>query len=356
MKKILIIIPLIMLLIAAGILLKKRRQEVAELPVPTVMIPTVRTTLPQVRTLSQTHRFLAELKTTNNAAISSKLSGRISQLLVHENQQVRKGELLVKIDDREILAGIKALQAQLTAANSQMKYTQTQYERNLALYQAGGLAQEKLEASAVAMSAATASTQDLQQKINSLKNQHDYLNIKASFSGIIGNIYLRQGDLATPGRPILNLNSLFQKLTISFVPDRVIIQPGQIVLHNNKRIGVVKRLYNEAQNGLSVAEIIPDQRLDLPSGSYLTLEVVTKSATGCALPLQALLHRHDGVSVMQYQQDHFSEVPVNVQLRNAEFALVTPCPTQPVALATEAKLSLLPGYSKVNIIAGAQDE
>ncbi len=356
MKKLLVIIPLVLLLVAGGILLKKRRQEVAETPVATSMIPSVRTSLPQTRTISQTKSFLAELQAAQSAEISSKLSGRIDQLPVHESQQVRKGELLVRIDDQEIVASIKALQSQLAAASKQLKYSWTQYERNLVLFQAGGLAQEKLENSEVAKSSATAAVRDLQQKISSLKNQQEYLHIRAPFDGIIGNILLHQGDLALPGRPILNLNSLPQKLTFSFVPDPTDIQPGQPVLHNTQKIGRISRLYNDAKNGLAIAEVTPDQRLDLPGGSYLTLEVVTKTASGCTLPLQALLHRTQGVSVMQYQQDRFNELPVNIQLSNADFALVTPCPAQPVALAAEAKLSLLPGYGRVNILTGAQDE
>ncbi len=356
MKKLWLTIPLILLLVAGGLLLNKRRQEVADTPVAATMIHAVRTTLAQNRTISQTSSFLAELQAAKSAAISSKLSGQIIQLAVHENQQVETGQLLVQIDDREMLASIRALQARLVAAQQQLKYSQAQYQRNLALYQAGGLALEKLEAAEVNSSSAMATVQELRENLKNLNSQHEYLQIRAPFAGIIGNILLRQGDLATPGRTILKLNSLPQKLIFRFASGASSIQVGQPVLSRGREIGVVSRLYDEADRGLSVAEITPEQRLDLPSGSYLTIKVVTATASGCALPLQSLLHRTQGVSVMLYREDHFTEQPVTATLQSSDLVLVTPCPSSPVAVAAEAKLSLLPGYGKVKIIEGAADE
>ncbi|NOY12118.1 MAG: efflux RND transporter periplasmic adaptor subunit [Deltaproteobacteria bacterium] len=355
-KRLFLLLLLVALLVAAVLLLKKRQQEIADTPVAVPMTHSVRTTRAETRTISQTSSFLAELQAAKSAAIASKFSGRIGRLAVHESQQVQPGDRLLQIDDQEIVAGIKGLQAQLVAATKQLDYNRTQYQRNRVLFQAGGLAHEKLESSEVASSAATAAVQDLQQKISGLQNQLEYLDIRAPFAGIVGTIFLHQGDLAVPGRPILMLNSLPQKLTFSFVPETAAIQLGQKVLRDGIKTGLISRLYNDAKNGLAVAEVTPEQRFDLPGGSYLSIEVVTKTATGCVLPIQALLHRAQGVSVMQYQNDHFTELPVSIQAQNAEFALLEPCPTQPVALAAEAKLSLLPGYGRVRIIPGLKDE
>lgn len=357
MKKTLLIILLVVLTVLASLmLLSKRRHEVAETPVAKPMIHSVRTTLPKNRTLAQSSSFLAELTAEKSAAISSKFSGRISQFQVYENQQVQAADLLVKIDDQEIVTGIKSSQAQLVAAQKKHEYDQVQYDRNLSLYKIGGLSLEKLEASAVTRSTAKAAVKDLEQRINGLKSQLEYLNIKAPYAGIIGTIFLRQGDLASPGRPILTLNSLPQKLTLSFVPESTVLHPGQVVLRNGEKIGQISRLYNDAKNGLSIAEISPDKQLNLPSKSYLTIDVITKTATGCSLPIQALLHRAQGISIMIYQDNLFTEVPVKLNVKDDKFAIISPCVTQPVALAAEAKLSLLPAYGQVRVFSGLEDE
>lgn len=357
MKKTLLIILLVVLTAAASLtLLRQRRLEIAEAPVATPMTHAVRITRPNTQTLSQTSSFLAELTAAKSATISSKLSGWIVQLPVHENQQVRAGELLVSIDDQELVTGINSLQAQLAAANKKHDYDQSQYERDLALYQVGGLSREKLEAADVVRSTAAAAVRDLQQRINGLKSQLEYLNITAPFAGIVGTIFQHQGDLASPGRAIITLNSLQQKLNLNFVPESTDLKPGQGALQNGVKIGQISRLYNDAKNALSIAEVAPDKPLNLPSGSFLTIDVVTKKATGCTLPVQALLHREQGVSIMFYQGSRFTELPVNVLIKNDKFAMISPCVTQPVALASEAKLSLLPSYGKIKVFSGTKDE
>ena len=356
MKKIILILLLIIVIAAGAALLNKRKQSLTKAPLATPMTYTIKIVEPKTRTISQTSTFLAKLESANSAAISSKLSGRIKTLLVHESQEVDQGDLLVRIDDQEIRAAIKALQAQLLFAEKQRNYSKTQYQRNLALFEAGGLAQEKLEDSEVNLSRAAATVEELEQKISSLKNELDYLAIKAPFAGIIGTIFLRQGDLAVPGRPLLSLNSRPQKLTFSFTPGADEISTGQEVRRNRVKIGETTNLYNDASNGLAVAEVSLNKRLERPNDSYLTIELITKTASGCTVPITALLHRKQGTSVMLYQDDHFKEKPITVLAQGKEFALIDPPLNHPVAVAAEAKLSLLPTYGRVRVISGDTNE
>lgn len=349
MKKIVPILLLIIVVAAGALLLKKRRQAVVEAPLATPMAYTIEAVKPETRTILQTSSFLAKLESVNRVEISSKLSGRISGLLVHESQAVRKGDMLVTIDDREIVAGIDGLRAQLDAAETNCRYSKTEYERDLVLFKVGGLSQEELEGAEVSRSRAIAAVRELEQKIVGLKSQLDYLNVEAPFDGIVGTIFLRQGDLAAPGRAILTLNSLPQKLTFNLAPGTAEIGRGQDVLLDGVSIGEVTTCYDDARNGLAVAEVGLAHRLNQPSGSYLMIAVVSKTATGCSVPIQALLHREQGVSVMLYQRSRFTEQSVAVKAQDELFAVIEPALEQPVAVAAEAKLSLLPTYGNLQI-------
>ena len=356
MKKIILIILLIIFIAAGVTLLKKRKQSLVKAPMATPMTYTVKVVKAETRTVSQSTTFLAKLESANSVAISSKLSGRIKALLVRESDSVSQGDLLLRIDDQDIQANIKAVQAQLIFVKKQRDYSETQYRRNLALFEVGGLALEKLEGSEVSLSGVEATLVELEQKIISLKSELDYLEIKAPFAGVIGKIFLRPGDLAAPGRAILSLNSQPQKLTFSFTPGADEIGLGQEVRHSLIKGGAITNLYNDANNGLAVAEIALPERLERPHGSYLTIEVVTRTVSGCAVPIAALLHREPGVSVMLYRDDSFQEKPVVVLAIGQEFALIDPPVKYPVAVAAEAKLSLLPSYDKIRISTGESDE
>jgi len=56
---------------------------------------------------------------------------------------------------------------------------------------------------------------------------------------------------------------------------------------------------------------------------------------------------------MVYEDSRFNPLPVTVLAQNKDRALIKPCPTAPVALGAEAKLSLLPTYGPVKIPLGA---
>jgi multidrug efflux pump subunit AcrA (membrane-fusion protein) len=270
---------------------------------------------------------------------------------------VRTGDLLVKVDDREIMAGISGLQARLISARAQAGYAKKQYDRDRSLFKAGGLAREKEEASRVAHVSAAAAVTDLEQKIKSMQTQLEYLQIKAPFDGIVGTILLHPGDLAAPGRSLLTLNSLTQKLTFSFPPGSEEPAIGQQVLfEDGTAAGKVSNLYNDAKNGLSVAEVLPDAPISQPVNSFLMISVVRKTVSGCAVPVRSLLHRAAGTSVMVYRDKRFTETPVAVSAQDDGFAVLTPCPGGPVAVAAEAKLSLLPTYGSIRIIAGESNE
>lgn len=347
MKKIIILIVTIALLGSAAMLLKKRKQSVANTPVPTPPTYQVKVVSATTENLEQTRPFLAQLLARDTALIASKLSGRIKKILVQEDQTVKEGALLVQIDDLELLSSIKSLKASLKAQEQDVLYTKKLNERNRALFEAGGLAREKFEASEVASAIKQAALEATRQKIKGLQVQLSYLNIKAPFDGRVGTLFAHIGDLAVPGKPLISLNSLTQKLTFSYVPNTVSVQNGQEAFIKRYKIGHISNLYSDARNGLSVAEIALDAPLDVPNNSYVNINLLTFSGSGCRIPLDALLQRAEGVQVMGYADGVFVASSVSVIAANKDYALVKPCPESPVAVASDAKLSLLPGLGRV---------
>ncbi len=347
MKKIILAILIAALVFGAVMLLNKRKQEVSDVPVPEPLIIQVKVVSANTERLEHTRPFLAKLSSKDVAAISSKLSGRVKEVLVKENQRVSKEDLLVQIDDREIVASIKAQQINLKAQEKNAKYAKSLHERNRSLFKAGGLAREEFEASAVASATKQAAFEMIRQKIVELEVQISYLNIKAPFDGIVGTIVSRKGSLASPGKLLLFINSLSQKLTFSYVPGKNAIKIGQEVFAGGKKIGEIINLYNDADNGLSVAEVSPDDFLSLPNNSYVTINVLTFAQTGCQIPLNGLILTNNGAQIMTYENGKFSPSSVAIIAENKTHALIEPCPTAPIAVGAAAKLSSLPGRGKV---------
>ena len=352
MKVIITIIALATIGFAGFTLIQKSKQTVKDVPLVNPVSIQVKVASASTAHLEQTRPFLAKLTSKQVAAISSKMSGRIKEVLVKENQKVEKGTPLLRIDDAEILSAIKTQKEHLSAQSKDVKFAKDLYKRNKSLFKVGGLSRQALEASDVSVSTKESILEGIKQKIVELKIDLDYLNILAPFGGTIGTIVSREGNLATPGKALLSINSVDRKFVFSYVPGKVAIKPGQEVFADGERVGQVLNLYSDADNGLAVAEVSVEAPLIYPNNSYVTIDVVIFSGSGCSVPINALIMTKKGVELMVYEDGKFAPYSVNILADNETSVLVKPCPSVPMAIGAASKLSTLPGHAKVLINKG----
>ena len=65
-------------------------------------------------------------------AISANVSGRVSEVDVHDNQQVRRGQTLFRLDDRPFRIAVEAARARLQGARLQVESLKADYRQRLA--------------------------------------------------------------------------------------------------------------------------------------------------------------------------------------------------------------------------------
>ncbi|MEN4053218.1 MULTISPECIES: efflux RND transporter periplasmic adaptor subunit [Sulfurimonas] len=347
MKKIIALVIVAVVVVGAGIFLKKQKDAVAHLQTPKMYTHNVDVVHAQNKRVEESRVFLAEIVATNSAYIASKFSANIKKIYVNENDVVKKGALLIALDDSEIKATLASLRQQKVALEADLDNAKNILERNKKLFAIAAISQEAYDTSNVVYKNKLSALKSVDEKIKQTKSQLKYLNIRAPFNGRVGSKLANDGSLALPGKALLTLNSDDQKLLFSFVDTTKPILEGQKVYLNNKLIGKVTKRYDDAKNALLVAEVKPFKALPYANKSFKTISVVVDSAEGCTLPLNALLHKTDGVYAMLYKDKKFTAKKVDVLLQNDREAIISECIEEPVATASEAKLSLLPSYGQV---------
>ncbi len=342
------VIGIVILGIKGRGLLQKRRAQVADAPIAEA----AKLTMPVVRakegTIARKERFLGRLLAQKSIKLSTKLAGYVRKVYVQESQFVHKGEPLVEIDAAEIRSSIAALESALRAQRNDLAVARSIYRRNEKLYEAGGLAKEKLDLSRAAMRAKISVVENTRQKIAQLTHQLSYLKILAPFDGVVDTLILHEGDLAAAGKPILAMSSREKKLLFSYAPAlQDTIVAGKEVFWNGRYVGKIKTLYNTSQNGLSDAEVALEREIDRPIGTSLDIEVKIDEAKGCVVPSDTLLHKKEGVFVMVYDAKSFEPRRVSVKLQVGNSAIISPCPDKAIAKGTEVKLASLPAFGHV---------
>ena len=158
-----------------------------------------------------------EVEAKNYANISPEMNGRIEQIYVAEGQSVNKGQLLVSLN-------ADAIDKQIKGTKSSLELATTTFEKQNNLWEQG-------IGSEIEYLTSKNTKEGLEAQLEALVAQKEMSQITAPFSGIVDKIFPKEGEIASPGFPVIEFVNL-SKLTITTdVSEAFIgkIKKGQIV-------------------------------------------------------------------------------------------------------------------------------
>ncbi|MBL4939707.1 MAG: efflux RND transporter periplasmic adaptor subunit [Lutibacter sp.] len=144
------------------------------------------------------------VKADKNIEIHPELGGTIKAILVKEGQKVVAGQTLVQLDDIDILNRMNEL-------NTQYNLAKTTFERQERLWN------QKI-GSEIQYLQAKAQKEGLENSLTTLKTQAGKMKITAPFSGIVDEIFPKNGELTSPQSSIvrlLNLNNVYVEADVT---------------------------------------------------------------------------------------------------------------------------------------------
>jgi RND family efflux transporter MFP subunit len=146
------------------------------------------------------------------AAIASKASGRLEWLGVAEGSRVKEGDVIARLDDRDVVAQAESAQANVRAAEAALAQAQAderdasqQLERNRELAAKGFVAEAVVDTSRARVDRAQAAVANARATIAAAEANArnarvavDYTRIRAPFDGVILSKSANVGDMVTP--------------------------------------------------------------------------------------------------------------------------------------------------------------
>jgi membrane fusion protein (multidrug efflux system) len=151
---------------------------------------------------------IGSLRSDESVQISTEIAGRLAEILFKEGEEVKAGDVLIKLDDALAKAEVADVKSRLTLAQSNFDRAQT-------LSRSGSGTERALDESTSALETARAGLQLAETRLAKL-------SITAPFSGRVGLRTLSVGAYVVPGTPIVNLEKIDQ-LKLDFrVPETVL--------------------------------------------------------------------------------------------------------------------------------------
>lgn len=190
---------------------------------------------------------------------SSEMGGRIVHLAVKEGQNVRKGQLIARIDMESVDKQIAELDKALELANEVFERQDRLWKQNIG--------------SEIQFLQAKNSKERLEKSMESLRFQLTKANVYAPNSGVIDQVLAEDGEMTSPGSPIVQILNTRRVKVVANVPEKYlnVIRKGATVdikfpaieVEQKARISMIGRTINPANRTFEV-----EVNLNNPKGIF----------------------------------------------------------------------------------------
>ena len=235
--------------------------------------------------ISQSLSLIGKLEAAESVIISPEVSGKIDRIAVKANQEVKKGQLLIQLNDDKASAAIKEAQAYLNDEKRKLKEFQRLAKKN-------AITQTEIDGQ-------KASVDIAQARLEAANANLSDLHISAPFSGTVGFIDFSRGKMVNVGTELLTLDNLSLMQLDLQVPERYLsmLSTGMKVdamsqawgktVFSGKVVGIDSRINAETLN-LRIRIEFPNKDLKMKPGMLMAAELDFPAINAPIIPVQAL--------------------------------------------------------------------
>lgn len=217
---------------------------------------------------------IGTLRAVRGVDLSFEVSGRVTQVNVASGQEVKAGEVLIKLYDADDQAKLRQLDANAELARIQLARTQKQLQVN-------AVAQSQYDTDYA--NARSLEAQVAEQKALIVKK-----TMTAPFAGRIGIVTVNPGQYANPGDKLLTLQQLDPIYVDFYLPQQELgrLKPGQPVSARSDaypdmgfvgRVTAVDPRVDADSRNVHVEAVFANSERRLVPGMYVTVSLQTGS-------------------------------------------------------------------------------
>ena len=139
------------------------------------------------------------------AKIAPKLNARIVEIRVKSGDNVKKGDVIARLDDRDLRAAYQAASAAHTAAQAQAAQASADENRMIDLYEKQAATKQNFDAALAQAKAARAMANQAASAAQQSKVMLGENVLVAPFDAVVGERLQEPGDMGLPNQPIVTL-------------------------------------------------------------------------------------------------------------------------------------------------------
>lgn len=244
--------------------------------------------------------------------LRAEFSGRVTGVFFEEGKNVRRGDLLLKINDRDLQAQFKRKQlAETLAANEE--------QRQRSLYEMNGISREEYDKVLTSLNMIKAEREEIESQLAKTE-------ITAPFDGVIGLRYVSEGSYVSPATQVASMQDI-DPIKVEFsVPEKyagrintgtgVKVSFSEFKGEYRGAVYAVEAKVDAATRTLKVRATIPNKDGRLIPGSFARVDItLERIPDAIVIPTGAILPELGGERVFVYSNGLARSVPVTTGIR-----------------------------------------
>jgi RND family efflux transporter MFP subunit len=138
--------------------------------------------------------YVSTIKSRRSATMQPQVDGNLVNIFVKSGDLVRAGQVLMRIDPLKQMATVQSQQGTQAQKKAVYDYSQIQFERQRKLFESGVVSRDAYDQATQAYQNAKADYESNAALTDTQKQQLAYYDIRAPFSGVVGDIPVHLGD------------------------------------------------------------------------------------------------------------------------------------------------------------------
>ena len=258
----------------------------------------VRTALVETASGSRHLRFSGVTRAAQRARLGFAVGGRLVERTVDVGDRVETGQVLARVEDREVQNAIATARGALAEVAARRAQAERDVQRVAELVQAKAATSEELEKTRAGLDAVAAAEESAQARLDETERLLEETTLVAPYAGTVLETLVEPGEHVVPGRPVVSLAGRGDLELEVEVPESVVLR-----LRKGATVDVVVPFLGETFSGklhsigrsaagpgrlFPVVARLPGDRLVAGATAELALSIDSDEAL--AVPIAAVIN------------------------------------------------------------------
>jgi RND family efflux transporter MFP subunit len=200
--------------------------------------------------------FPGKAKATQEANLSFRVNGTLNQFPVKVGDELKKGQLMARLDPRDYEVNLKNARGQLEKVRAALKLAQSDYDRVVRIRDKdpGAISEAMIDAKLGERDSAAAQVKSLEAEVASAKDALSYTYLKAPFDGTVVETIVENYEDVGAKQPIVRLVDTRRIEFVVNIPESLISHAPQVkkvyirfdAFSNREIEGTIKEIGKEA--------------------------------------------------------------------------------------------------------------